>query len=54
MTTAQVVETLVTVNNPIQDWHVDDDTQPTHEMTLGLTPFKLRPFFCANSSFKWT
>ena len=32
MTTAQVVETLVTVNNnsPIQDYvHPDDQTQPT-------------------------
>ena len=38
MTTAQVVETLVTVNNnsPIQDYvHLDDQTQPTFEMTLG-------------------
>ena len=34
MTTAQVVETLVTVNNnsPIQDYvHPDDQTQPTFE-----------------------
>ena len=35
MTTAQVVETLVTVNNnsPIQDYvHPDDQTQPTFEI----------------------
>ena len=35
MTTAQVVETSVTVNNnsPIQDYvHPDDQTQPTFEM----------------------
>ena len=34
MTTAQVVETLLTVNNnsPIQDYlHPDDQTQPTFE-----------------------
>ena len=42
MTTAQVVETSVTVNNnsPIQDYvHPDDQTQPTFEMTLGFKPF---------------
>ena len=42
MTTAQVVETLVTVNNnsPIKDYvHPDDQTQPTFEMTPGLNPF---------------
>ena len=42
MTTAQVVETLVTVNNngPIQDYvHPDDQTQPTLEMTPGFKPF---------------
>ena len=36
MTTAQVVEMLVTVNNnsPIQDYvHPDNQTQPTFEMT---------------------
>ena len=35
MTTAQVVETTVTVNNnsPIQDYvHTDDQTQPTFEI----------------------
>ena len=42
MTTAQVVETSVTVNNnnPIQDYvHPDDQTQPTFEMTSGFKPF---------------
>ena len=42
MTTAQVVETSVTVNNnsPIQDYvHPDDQTQPTYEMTPGFKPF---------------
>ena len=40
MTTAQVVETSVTVNNnspQIQDYvHPDDQTQPTFEMTPGF------------------
>ena len=38
MTTAQVVETSVTVNNnsPIEDYvHPDDQTQHTYEMTPG-------------------
>ena len=42
MTTAQVVETSVTVNNnsPIQDYvHPDDQTQPTFEKTPGFKPF---------------
>ena len=42
MTTAQVVEAQVTVNNnsPIQDYvHPDDQTQPTFEMTPGFKPF---------------
>ena len=42
MTTAQVVETSVTVNNnsSIQDYvHPDDQTQPTFEMTPGFKPF---------------
>ena len=42
MTTAQVFETSVTVNNnsPIQDYaHPDDQTQPTFEMTSGFKPF---------------
>ena len=37
-TTAQIVETSVTVNNnsPIQGHvHPDDQTQPTYDMTLG-------------------
>ena len=41
MTTAQVVETSVTVNNnsPIQDYiHPDDHTQPTYELTPGFKP----------------
>ena len=41
MTTVQVVETSVTVNNnsPIQDYiHPDDQTQPTFEMTPGFKP----------------
>ena len=44
MTTAQVVETSVTVNNnsPIQDYvHRDDQTQPTFEMTPGFKPFTI-------------
>jgi len=42
MTTAQVVETSVTVNNNrlIQDYvHPDDQTQPTFGMTPGFKPF---------------
>ena len=42
MTTAQVVETSVIVNNnsPIQNYvHPDDQTQPTFEMTPGFNPF---------------
>ena len=42
MTTAQVVETSVTINNnnPIQDYvHPDDQTLTTFEMTPGLKPF---------------
>ena len=43
MTTAQVVETSVTVNNsPIQDYfHSDDHVQSTYEMTPGFKPFTL-------------
>ena len=40
--TAQVVETLVNVNNnsSIQDFvYSDDKTQPTFEMTPGFKPF---------------
>ena len=46
MTTAQVVETSVTVNNnsPIQDYvHPDDQTQP-FEMTPGFKPFTVLYF----------
>ena len=41
MTTAQVVEVSVTVNNsPIQDYiHPDNQTQPAFEMTPGFKPF---------------
>ena len=42
MTTAQVVETSITVNNnsPIQDYvQPNDQTQPTFEMTPGFKPF---------------
>ena len=40
MTTAQVVEVSVTVNNsPIQDYILpDNQTQPTFEMTPGFKP----------------
>ena len=43
MTTAQVVEMSVTVNNsPIHDYvHADDHTQPTYEMTPGFKPFTI-------------
>ena len=44
MTTAQVVETSVTVNNnsPIQDYvRPDDQTQPTFEMTPEFKPSQL-------------
>ena len=46
MTTAQVVETSVTVNNnsPIQDYvHAEDHTQPTYEMTPRFKPFTELP-----------
>ena len=49
MTTTQVVETSVTVNNnsPTQDYvHPDDQTQPTFDMTPGFKPFTV------NLSFK--
>ena len=45
MTTAQVVETSVTVNNnsPIQDYvHPEDQTPPTFEMTPEFKPFPIR------------
>ena len=42
MSTAQVVETSVTVNNnsPIQGYvHLDNQSQPTFEMIPGFKPF---------------
>ena len=48
MTTTQVVETSVTVNNnsPIQDYvHPDDQTQLTFEMTPGFKPFTVNLSF---------
>ena len=45
MTTAQVVETSVTVNNnsPIQDYvHPDDQTQATFETTPGFKPYTIK------------
>ena len=42
MTTAQVIETSVTVNNnsPIQEYvHPDDQTQSAFEMTPRFKPF---------------
>ena len=54
MTTAQVVETSVTVNNnsPIQDYvHPDDQTQPTFEMTPGFKPFTVVQNVIKNSSY---
>ena len=41
ITTKQVVETSVTVNNsPIQDYvHPDDYAQRTYDMTSGFKPF---------------
>ena len=47
MTTAQVVETSVTVNNnsPTQDYvHPDDQTQPTFEMTPCCTCYNVQEF----------
>ena len=52
MTTAQVVETLATINNnsPILDFvHRDDHTQPTYEMTPEFKPFTATNIFlCEN------
>ena len=51
MTTAQVVERSVTVNNntPIQEYvHPDDQTQPTFEMTPGFKPFVSSSFIPCN------
>ena len=44
MTTAQVAETSVTVNNNslVQDYtHPHDHAPPTYEMAPGFTPFKI-------------
>ena len=50
ITTAQVVNTSVTVNNnsPIQEHdHPDDHTQPTeYEMTPGFKPFTIENALC--------
>ena len=49
MTTAQVAETSVSVNNnsPIQDYvYLDDQTRPTFEMTPVLKPFTVKTFYC--------
>ena len=49
MTTAQVVETSVTVNNnsPIQNYvHPGDQTHLTFEMTPGFKPFTKRYSSC--------
>ena len=51
MTTAQVFEMSVTVNNksPIQDYvHPDDQSQPTFEMTSVFKPFTVLLLFCQN------
>ena len=51
MTTTQVVETSVTVNNniPIQDYiHPDDHPQPPYEMT-----FRFKPFPALKFSVSW-
>ena len=48
MTTEQVVETSVAVNNnsPIQEYvHSDDQSQPIFEMTPGFKPFTGVNFF---------
>ena len=48
MTTTQVVETSVTVNNnsPIQDYiHPDNQTQPSFEMTPGFNLLQNKVLF---------
>ena len=48
ITTAQVVEKSVTINNnsPIQDYvHPDNQTQLTFEMTPGFKPFTIIFFY---------
>ena len=54
MTTAQVVERPVTVNNnsPIQDYvQPYDDTYPTYEMTPGLKPFTVITTLLTTNNF---
>ena len=57
MTTAQVVETSVTVNDnsPIQDYvNPDDQTQPTFEMTPGFKPFTMYDYIMKDrDEFNW-
>ena len=47
MTTAEVVEMPVTVNNsPLQDYdHLDDHTQPTYGTTSRFKPFAVLSFY---------
>ena len=47
MTTAEVVEMPITVNNsPLQDYdHLDDHTQPTYGMTPRFKPFTVLSFY---------
>ena len=47
MTTAEVVEMPVTVNNsPLQDYdHLNDHTQPTNGMTPRFKPFTVLSFY---------
>ena len=50
MTTVQVVETSVTVNNnsPIQDYiHPDDQTQPTILLLFLINIYDIMPWFVA-------
>ena len=54
MTTAQFVETSVTVNNStIPDYvHPHDQTQPTFEMTPGFKPFKIKTINVVQRDFQ--
>ena len=57
MTTAQVVETSVTVNNnsPIQDYvHPDDQTQPIEKNLQSETYFNNVGLFSLNCKLTWT
>ena len=57
MTTAQVVETSVTVNNnsPIQNYvHPDDQSQPTFEMTLTWDQAQFERFwYILSNGYRW-